>query len=283
MLILILSVQFCHVLADPPHMESAIAKVRQTFSKHLGISLVSSPGVPSPNQSEYLLLPYLSARSSVFKGARVLDVATGNGVLALFAAKHGAASVVATDINPRAIADTQTNARRLNVSHKVDARLVTGSDLSAFAAMHRGETFDIILANPPYTIDLDKKNSNFTDGGILGPSLIKGLKERLSPDGVAILLYRNLFYHLYLAKLARQLGLYVKSFPPNQVSPRELEILFNSYAGKLDNALGHSHRIVFKSEHDDLGQLRVIAEPPLGGTTKFHGILVISPNQSKLQ
>jgi release factor glutamine methyltransferase len=77
------------------------------------------------------------------RGARVLDLGTGSGINALFAARLGA-KVVATDINPEAARCVLINA----LAHHLESQLETRvGDL--FEAV-RCEKFDVILFNPPY-------------------------------------------------------------------------------------------------------------------------------------
>jgi methylase of polypeptide subunit release factors len=73
----------------------------------------------------------------------VLDLGTGSGVGAIFAARR-AARVVATDINPEAVRCAQVNALVVHLDHKIETR---AGDL--FEPV-RGERFDAILFNPPF-------------------------------------------------------------------------------------------------------------------------------------
>ncbi len=75
---------------------------------------------------------------------RALDLGCGCGILALFAARH-AKHVVATDISEAAIRYTQINAG-LNGFDNIECRL--GSVFEPVA----GETFDLIVSNPPFVI-----------------------------------------------------------------------------------------------------------------------------------
>jgi release factor glutamine methyltransferase len=75
--------------------------------------------------------------------AQVLDLGTGSGIGAIFAARR-AARVVATDINPEAVRCAQVNALALHLDHKIRVR---AGDL--FQPV-RGEQFDTILFNPPF-------------------------------------------------------------------------------------------------------------------------------------
>src|SRR5205823_13468373 len=77
-------------------------------------------------------------------GKRVADVGTGSGVLALAAARAGAAAVTAIDINPNAVLTTRENARANGVEDRVCA---VCSDLFGDLAPH--ERFDIIISSPP--------------------------------------------------------------------------------------------------------------------------------------
>jgi methylase of polypeptide subunit release factors len=80
---------------------------------------------------------------------RALDIGTGNGVHALLAAAH-ADSVIATDVNDRALAFTQISAA-LNGIDNVETRL--GSLFEPVA----GEEFDLITCNAPYVISPERR------------------------------------------------------------------------------------------------------------------------------
>jgi release factor glutamine methyltransferase len=73
----------------------------------------------------------------------VLDMGTGSGVCAVFAARH-ARRVVAVDINDAAVRCADINARLNHLEDKIEVRR---GDL--FAPVHE-ERFDLILFNPPF-------------------------------------------------------------------------------------------------------------------------------------
>lgn len=112
-----------------------------------------------------------------------LDVGCGGGVQALLAARH-AARVVAVDISPRALAFTRFNAA-LNGVAGVECR--EGS----FFAPVRGERFDLIVCNPPFTISPDSRYV-FRDGGREGDAVceevVRGAAAHLEEDGFATVL-----------------------------------------------------------------------------------------------
>jgi methylase of polypeptide subunit release factors len=77
-------------------------------------------------------------------GKHVADVGTGSGILALAAARAGAASVVALDINPQAVRSAAENAPANNLGHIVEA---VCSDL--FSNIPADRCYDVILSSPP--------------------------------------------------------------------------------------------------------------------------------------
>ena len=78
------------------------------------------------------------ARGS-FDGARILDVGCGSGILSIAAARLGARSVVALDVDPIAVEATIANARRNRLAGRIDTR--QGSLPSGAGP------FDLVLAN----------------------------------------------------------------------------------------------------------------------------------------
>ena len=114
---------------------------------------------------------------------RALDVGTGNGAQALFAARHSD-HVVATDVNPRALAYTNLNAG-LNGFDHVETRL--GSLFAPVA----GETFDLVTCNAPYVISPETR-WQYRDGGLpadeFSARVVLGAITALADDGYATLL-----------------------------------------------------------------------------------------------
>jgi release factor glutamine methyltransferase len=78
------------------------------------------------------------------KGKNVADVGTGSGILALAAARSGAASVLASDINPNAAYCAAENAAALGFSGQIQA--VCCDVMSALAPC---PLFDVIFSSPP--------------------------------------------------------------------------------------------------------------------------------------
>jgi SAM-dependent methyltransferase len=113
------------------------------------------------------LLANLTARRPV---ERALDVGTGCGFQAIFAAQH-AQQVVATDINPRAVAFARFNAV-LNGAENVEARVGDG-----FGPVE-GELFDMIVCNPPFVISPDRSYT-YRDSGLEGDAISHDLVHQM--------------------------------------------------------------------------------------------------------
>jgi len=103
------------------------------------VFLLRPPGVYPPQRDTWLLADVL--RLVVRPGARVLDLCTGTGALAVTAALAGG-RVTAVDLSRRAVYAARTNARL----HRTEVHAVHG-DLTAPVA---GHTFDVVVSNPPY-------------------------------------------------------------------------------------------------------------------------------------
>ena len=102
-------------------------------------------------------------------GARVLDVGTGSGVLAIAAARLGAAHALAVESDPDALLNAAENVARNRVGDAVE--LLEAHVDEAFLA-RRPQAFDLIVAN--------------VLSGVLLP-LLPGFHAALRPGGVLIL------------------------------------------------------------------------------------------------
>ncbi|WP_303868228.1 peptide chain release factor N(5)-glutamine methyltransferase [Acetobacterium wieringae] len=115
--------------------------------------------IPRPDTEpmvEYLL-EYLQLNYP--KGAKILDLCTGSGAIGISIKKYfKQADVCLSDFSVAALAVAKTNADQL-----ADGELTLyQGDL--FAAIPHGETFQIIVSNPPY---ISRAEMNHLDRGIL--------------------------------------------------------------------------------------------------------------------
>ncbi len=131
-------------------------------------------GVSSASTS----LAQLTVREPV---VRALDLGTGCGVQALHLAGH-ARTVVATDVNERALAMTRLNAALNEVA--LDVRVG-----SLFAPVD-GDAFDLVVTNPPFVVSPGTgERLVYRDSGLPGDEMVRrvvtGVPRHLSPGGRA--------------------------------------------------------------------------------------------------
>jgi HemK-related putative methylase len=148
-----------------------------------GIPILVTPSVFNPKRlrtGEFFASQLDSSR--VGPEATVLDMGTGSGVCAVFAAKH-ARRVVAVDINAAAVRCARVNALLNRVDDRIDARHGDLFDVIA------GERFDLVLFNPPFLAGgarNDRDRAWRANG--LGERFAEGLGRHLKPGGSALLL-----------------------------------------------------------------------------------------------
>jgi len=109
--------------------------------------------------------------------ARVLDVGSGSGILSIAAARLGAASVLAVDVDPIAVEATAANARRNRIARSVHAR--EGSSPTGDGP------FDVVLANLIASLLVTLADGLVADlrpGGVL---LASGIFENREAEVVA--------------------------------------------------------------------------------------------------
>jgi release factor glutamine methyltransferase len=148
-----------------------------------GVPLIVMPTVFNPKvpRTGEFLASLLDSRL-VQPDWQVLDMGTGSGVCAVFAAKH-ARRVVAVDINPAAVRCAAINAHLNHLEHKIEVRL---GDLFAAVA---DERFDLILFNPPFLrgAPRDDRDRAWRSSDI-AERFAAGLGARLRPGGSALVL-----------------------------------------------------------------------------------------------
>jgi methylase of polypeptide subunit release factors len=134
------------------------------------------PGVHRPS----VALAHMTVRGS---GERALDLCTGNGIQAILLAAH-ADSVVATDVNARALSYAEFNAA-LNGVGNIETRL------GSFFEPVEGEQFDLVVANPPYVVSPESAFL-FRDGGLRGDAVsehvVRGVPATLASGAFASLM-----------------------------------------------------------------------------------------------
>ena len=169
----------------------------------------------------------LIRETDLVHGRRVLEIGTGTGLVALCCLLHGAEHVVATDVNPHAIANARHNADRFPVTTGLETRLVKESDPSAFAVIGDEERFDLIISNPPWE---DGKPTAVDEYALYDPefrlleSLLSGMRQHLTPGGRVLLAYGCVEAIVVLEDQARAHGFGVK-----RLDDRDLDDLPNLF------------------------------------------------------
>lgn len=127
------------------------------------------------------------------RGARVLDVFTGSGVLAVAAGLAGASSVTAVDISRRAALCARVNGW-------LNGTRVRGLRGDLFGPV-AGERFDLITANPPYVPGADDEPpaagaARAWEGGPDGRAFVERfgarVREHLAPGGTVLMVVSSL-------------------------------------------------------------------------------------------
>ena len=166
-----------------------------------------------PSDDSYLLQKQVKKYS---KGKSVLDIGTGTGIQAKTAKESGAKSVLATDINPKAV--TEAKSKKIN-SKKSD--LFTNI---------QGK-FDLIIFNPPYLPEDEREDEEgkiATTGGKRGDELIlKFLKksaEHLNKKGEILILISSLTPEKEILKLLKKLNLKKEKLAEKKIFMEKLKV-----------------------------------------------------------
>jgi release factor glutamine methyltransferase len=235
---------------------------------------VNGPNLPAgepafwPSQYTAALLHVLRQHPEWVRGARVLEIGCGSGVVLAAAGALGAAALCGVDVEPAAVAATR--------------RLLRGLDLETEVEVHRGDLFapvdgrrfDLIVANLPHfpmeAAAVGDRLPSWSSGGADGRSLldpfVAGLGAHLAPSGRAVVAH-NAFVGLDATKAAagRQ-GLRVDvaatvlvDLPPPKFARMTPEVLRRE-AGRsihLYGGLAFGEMLVLTISHDHLaGDMR---------------------------
>ncbi|AEG91543.1 methyltransferase-like protein [Ramlibacter tataouinensis TTB310] len=147
-------------------------------------------GVFSPVRGEYLDL--IGAAPLPADASLAWDIGTGTGVIAAVLARRGVARIVATDLNPRALACARENIERLGLQGRIEL-----AEVDLFPP----GSAPLIVCNPPW---LPGKPSSTLEQAVYDPGsrmlrgFLAGLRERLAPGGEGWLVLSDLAEHLGL-------------------------------------------------------------------------------------
>ena len=146
-------------------------------------------GVFSPVRGEYL---QLVAQAPLPSKALAFDVGTGTGVLAAILARRGVERVVATDLDPRALACARQNIERLGLAARVELQQ---------ADLFPPGRAPLVLCNPPWLParpSAPLEHAIYDEDSRMLRGFLAGLAGHLSPGGEGWLILSDLAEHLGL-------------------------------------------------------------------------------------
>ena len=172
--------------ADALMQKNSEIKERYTFSFR-GLEFVGFPNVYSP-----VIFPGASKQSELHthEGESFLEIGSGTGIFSVLAALNGADRVVATDINPDAVANTKENAHLHKVADKLTTLL---GDM--FEPLAKNDVFDVIFFNIPFCHRNKKETASMLSKSLFDPEhdllhrFFKEGQKHLKPTGRMLLGY----------------------------------------------------------------------------------------------
>ncbi len=123
------------------------------FADFMGEKFIVNPSVLIPRDETEFLVRKAAEIINKNNLKTALDVGTGSGCIACMIAKLTNCQVIGLDISSDALNTALDNASRLNLFNKAIFRK---SDI--FSNVKPGESFDIIISNPPYIPPCEKEN-----------------------------------------------------------------------------------------------------------------------------
>lgn len=111
--------------------------------------------IPRPETEELCNWKPLPLPTPRGEGAKILDIGTGSGCIAItLAAMYPEAQVIGWDISENALEVAKTNAIRNNVN--VSFEHVDALHLTSDILHQTSEVFDLLVSNPPYICDQER-------------------------------------------------------------------------------------------------------------------------------
>lgn len=118
----------------------------------MGEKFIVNPSVLIPRDETEILVRHAIDIINTNNFKTVLDVGTGSGCIACMIAKYTSSQVIGLDISSDALHTALDNASKLNLNNRAIFRK---SDI--FSNVKEGETFDMIVSNPPYIPPSEKE------------------------------------------------------------------------------------------------------------------------------
>ena len=135
------------------------AKTRQPiqhiigYADFMGEKFIVNPSVLIPRDETEFLVRKAIEIINKNNFTMALDVGTGSGCIACMIAKYTQCQIIGLDISSDALNTALDNASKLNLFNKAIFR-----KSNIFSNVKPGESFDIIVSNPPYIPPSEKEN-----------------------------------------------------------------------------------------------------------------------------
>lgn len=218
----------------------------------------------APQDDTDLLVEAMGA-AAISAGARVLDIGTGTGALAIAAIRAGAAEVTGVDVSRRAVWTARVNA----ALRRMPVRVRLGNALEVVA----DERFDLVLANPPYVPAASAcaatGPARAWDAGLDGRQLLDPLCARmfdlLTPGGVLLMVHSALCGVDSTLRQLRDCGMKAsvvqrRSIPFGPVMRGRIEYLESN--GLIEPGQRHEELVVIRGDRPERPQGDGGAERP---------------------
>ncbi|MFZ3143627.1 methyltransferase [Psychrobacter glacincola] len=173
-------------------------RVKGVAIENLDLSIFPHYGVFAPTRHEYVQLLLDAPLPAVYDVA--FDIGTGTGLLAIILAQRGVKQVIATDLNPRALACASENLARFESAVQLQQADLYPTD---------APLANLLVCNPPWlpakpTSPLEfavyDANSTMLRG------FLQGAKQHLAEQGEVWLILSDLAEHLQLRSRDELLG-----------------------------------------------------------------------------
>lgn len=164
-------------LIDESQKETGPYKIQVSGKEFVVLPNVFSPKYFGDSEFFFDVLP-------VRKDDFFLEIGPGTGLLSIAAAYKGAGKVVAVDINPDAVKNTQENIKLHNMEDKVEVR-----QGDVYGPIREDEKFDIIFWNLPFGLLPEDAQINVLEKAAFDPGYkvtsryVLEAKEHLKPGG----------------------------------------------------------------------------------------------------
>ena len=191
-------------------LEKALQRLREHkepyLVKVLGKDFIVLPNVFSPDFIDSRQMAKL-VKGRTPENALVLDLGTGSGVQAIFAAEKSE-KVVATDAGKSAVDCAKQNVKKHCLEGKVETRKG-----NLFGSLKAGEKFDLIIFNPPFRHlkARDEIERTVTDENYkVLTRFFRQAKRLLKMNGKILLAFSTLGDEKFLKKLVSENGFTAK-------------------------------------------------------------------------